>query len=129
MNVAHRDVPINRGDRQWPAKRRKVKVRGSEMITPNSTRVEDWARFSKALLSLIVVWPPFWAACKAVWPYLHEVLHTGKNIVVEEARRWGFEIRPSKWQWVASLKPPKPAVSDWEHSADLEAERSRQDLL
>ena len=46
------------------------------MVEPNSTRKEDWTRFGQALLL---------------------VLHTGKNIVVEEARRWGVEIRPSKW--------------------------------
>ena len=46
------------------------------MVEPNSTRREDWVRFGAALLL---------------------VLHTGKNIIVEEARRWGIELRPSKW--------------------------------
>jgi hypothetical protein len=45
------------------------------MTQPHSTRREDWARFGAALLN---------------------VLHTGKNILVEEARRHGFELRPSK---------------------------------
>jgi len=66
-------------------------------IAANSTRAEDWLRFGKAVTNLVMVWPPFWAACKAVWPYLHEVLHTGKNVIVEEARRHGVELRPSKW--------------------------------
>lgn len=46
------------------------------MVAPNSTRKEDWLRFWDAILL---------------------VLHTGKNIIVEEARRWGIELRPSKW--------------------------------
>ena len=48
----------------------------SSNVKPNSTRSEDWSRFAAALLL---------------------VLHTGKNIIVEETRRWGIEIRPSKW--------------------------------
>ena len=51
-------------------------VQDEIMVAPNSTRKEDWSRFGQALLL---------------------VLHTGKNIVVEEARRWGVELRPSKW--------------------------------
>jgi len=67
------------------------------MIKPNSTRSEDWTRFMKAAVKLVTVVVPMWAALKSLWPYVLEVLHTGKNIPVEEARRWGFEIRPSKW--------------------------------
>ena len=51
------------------------------MTKANSTREEDWARFWAALKSADVL----------------DILHTGKNIVVEEARRWGIELRPSKW--------------------------------
>ena len=51
------------------------------MVQPNSTRREDWKRFRAALKSLDVL----------------DILHTGKNIFVEEARRWGVELRPSKW--------------------------------
>jgi hypothetical protein len=60
------------------------------MIEPNSTRAEDWTRFGNALLDLLV--KPLAALIGAVL----DVLHTGKNILVEEARRWGFELRPSK---------------------------------
>ena len=42
-----------------------------------TSRKDDWSRFIAALLSLDVM----------------DVLHTGKNIIVEELRRWGFEIR------------------------------------
>ena len=51
------------------------------MTKPNSTRAQDWSRFLNALSSYDVL----------------DILHTGKNILVEEARRWGSEIRPSKW--------------------------------
>lgn len=65
------------------------------MVGANSTRSEDWGRFIKALAG--VPWKPLYAAVVASWPAILEVLHTGKNIIVEEARRWGFEIRPSKY--------------------------------
>jgi len=32
-----------------------------------------WLRLGKALLALGSVAPPFWAACKAIWPYLAEI--------------------------------------------------------
>lgn len=67
------------------------------MIQPNSTRKEDWTRFTVAVLKLVTVVVPVWDTLKVLWPFVHEVLHTGKNIVVEEARRWGVELRPSKW--------------------------------
>ena len=67
------------------------------MIEPNSTRTEDWARFTKAVIKLVTIVIPMWDMLKTLWPHVLEVLHTGKNIPVEEARRWGVEIRPSKW--------------------------------
>lgn len=42
-----------------------------------TTRKEDWSRFGRAIADLD----------------FFEILHTGKNIVVEELRRWGFTVR------------------------------------
>lgn len=96
-------------------------------IKPNSTRAEDWTRFLAAVGRLIAIWPTL----VAVWPIVHDVLHTGKNIVVEEARRWGLEIRPSKWEWlnwnpqVRTSRTDETVEAYHEHVADLEAELAR----
>lgn len=60
----------------------------------NSTRREDWLRFWKAITGES-------DERRNPNPYLNYillVLHTGKNIIVEEARRHGWELRPSKWR-------------------------------
>lgn len=64
------------------------------MIAANSTRAEDWSRFVRALCG---VSDERRHACP-ILNYILLVGHTGKNIIVEEARRWGFELRPSKWR-------------------------------
>lgn len=64
------------------------------MDNAHSTRREDWLRFWKAITgeSDEVRHP------NPVLNYILLVLHTGKNIIVEEARRHGWELRPSKWR-------------------------------
>ena len=59
-----------------------------EYNSRNSTRVEDWSRFIVAVRALAGSIP------KGTWDAFLEVLHTGKNIFTEEARRWGWETRP-----------------------------------
>jgi len=61
-------------------------------VVPNSTRAEDWGRFVRAIAGTST-------ERRHSCPVLNYVLllgHTGKNIIVEESRRWGFELRPSK---------------------------------
>lgn len=63
------------------------------MPQANSTRREDWTRFWLALTGRS-------DEVRSTIPVLNYVLlllHTGKNILVEEARRHGVELRPSKW--------------------------------
>jgi len=57
----------------------------------NSTRREDWLRFWKAITGES-------DEQRHYLNYVLLVLHTGKNIIVEEARRHGWELRPSKWR-------------------------------
>lgn len=61
-------------------------------MTAHTTRRDDWQRFACALLG----YPEPRRHRNPVLNYVLLVLHTGKNIVVEEARRQGFELRPSK---------------------------------
>ena len=49
-----------------------------EYDSRNSTRVEDWSRFIVAVRAFAGSIP------KGTWEAVLEVLHTGKNIVVEE---------------------------------------------
>lgn len=62
------------------------------MVEPNSARQEDWLRFWLALCGV----SPEVRHSNLILNYVGVVLHTGKNIIVEEARRWGVELRPSK---------------------------------
>lgn len=62
------------------------------MVQANSSRAEDWGRFLRAICGVS-------AERRHSCPVLNYILlvgHTGKNIIVEEARRHGFELRPSK---------------------------------
>jgi len=64
----------------------------SQMTAPNSTRREDWLRFVHAITGTS-------SERRHPCPILNYVLlvgHTGKNILVEEARRHGFELRWDK---------------------------------
>jgi len=63
------------------------------MVRPNSTRQEDWSRFVAALSGT----SSEVRHSNAYLNYILLVLHTGKNVIVEEARRHGIELRPSKW--------------------------------
>lgn len=62
-------------------------------MTAHSTRAEDWTRFLRAICGISED-----RHSNPILDYVLSVLHTGKNIIVEEARRWGFELRPSKWR-------------------------------
>lgn len=54
----------------------------------NTTRRADWTRFLMALLGRTED-----RHSNPVLDYILTIGHTGKNIIVEEARRWGFELR------------------------------------
>lgn len=52
-----------------------------------TTRAEDWKRFGAALVMLPI------GIMAAFSMGVLKILHTGKNIIVEEARRHGVELR------------------------------------
>ena len=71
----------------------RVTITGQNDMSNCTSRKDDWKRFSVAVLKLVTVVVPMWDALKTLWPHVAEVLHTGKNIVVEELRRWGLVVR------------------------------------
>ncbi len=62
-------------------------------VNSNTGRRDDWTRFGTALIARNM---DRRRAANPVLNYVLKVLHTGKNIIVEEARRWHVELRPRK---------------------------------
>ncbi len=63
-------------------------------VQANTERAQDWMRFGTALIGRN---QDRRRAASSALNYVLKILHTGKNVIVEEARRWHVELRPSKW--------------------------------
>jgi hypothetical protein len=60
-----------------------------------TSRWEDWSRWLKAVVGIYLPTEKR-RHRNPVLNYLHIAWHTGKNIVVEELRRWGIKVNGKK---------------------------------